>query len=86
MSNETEISRLNGNYYGTIYVRQTENGYEACVENWDGFDWQKIPEYLYEALKQFQLEEDVKLEEARLAHRKKALEDSQKALGALKND
>lgn len=39
-----------GNYYGSLNIREVEDGWEMCTESYSGFHWNPIPEYLYEAL------------------------------------
>lgn len=45
------------NYYGSFDITKIKHDgkikYFAAVENWDGYSWREIPEYLYEAVKKF---------------------------------
>lgn len=43
-----------GNYYGGLAVRKNGNKFEWGIENWDGTNWEEIPEYLYQALIKFE--------------------------------
>lgn len=52
---EVEIGEV-GNYYGCLTVKKENGKFYWCVENWDGFHWDEIPEYLYEALMKFERE------------------------------
>ena len=48
------------NYYGDLRIEQRhEHGLKHwywCIENYDGEDWEKIPDYLAEALLKFEEE------------------------------
>lgn len=45
-----------GNYYGCLEVKQDGDKYYWSAEDWDGHDWEEIPEYLYRALVKFEEE------------------------------
>lgn len=45
------------NYYGSLHIREEGGKYEMSMENWDGFEWTEIPEYLYKALLKYYEEE-----------------------------
>ena len=42
------------NYYGALSLRKTEDGYQWSIENWDGQNWENIPDYLAEALLRYE--------------------------------
>ena len=44
------------NYYGHLWVREHEGGFEWSLENYDGHHWEPIPEYLYEAIAKWSAE------------------------------
>ena len=39
-----------GNYYGGLSIKTEDGKYYWSIENYDGHDWQCIPEKLYRAL------------------------------------
>jgi len=39
-----------GNYYGGLNVKEEDGKFYWSIENWNGFHWEEIPSYLYEAL------------------------------------
>jgi hypothetical protein len=43
-----------GNYYGGLYVKNENDKYYWSIENWDGMDWEEIPESLYDELVKFE--------------------------------
>jgi hypothetical protein len=45
----TEIEGI-GNYYGGLSVRTEEGKFYWSIENYDGDNWEEIPEYLYMVL------------------------------------
>ena len=47
-----------GNYYGGLSAIKYNNKFYWSVEDYDGYDWEEIPEYLYNALAKFNDEED----------------------------
>ena len=47
-----------GNYYGGLGVKEEDGRYFWGIENWDGYYWEEIPEYLYDALIKFDSEEE----------------------------
>ena len=57
----TEGSQLvvpnTSNYYGGLNIREGGGKYEMSMENYTGFKWTEIPEYLYEALLKYYEEE-----------------------------
>lgn len=48
-----------GNYYGGLSVKEVGGEYFWSIENWDGHEWEKIPESLYKELLNFQKEKDL---------------------------
>lgn len=46
-----EIDSKFGNYYGAFKVKEENGEYFACVENWDGDQWEPISKEFYEACK-----------------------------------
>ena len=42
-----------GNYYGDLSVKKKDGSYYWSIENYNGHNWEQIPEYLFEALKRF---------------------------------
>ena len=48
-----------GNYYGNLKVKQEDCRFAWSIENWDGDEWEEIPEYLFAALNRFQDEKGV---------------------------
>lgn len=45
------------NFYGSLFLTQNSEGkYMWGIENWDGIDWEEIPDYLAEALIKFDKE------------------------------
>ena len=47
-----------GNYYGTLNVRDESGVFEWGIESWNGFDWEQIPESLYNELVKFKEESE----------------------------
>ena len=47
-----------GNYYGDLRISRDpdDDHWYWCIENYDGEDWEKIPDYLAEALLKFEEE------------------------------
>lgn len=45
------------NYYGGLNIREECGKYEMSMENYTGFKWTEIPEYLYYALLRYYEEE-----------------------------
>jgi hypothetical protein len=44
-----------GNYYGSLFVKKDDDG--RCwwsIENYDGNDWEQIPQSLYDELMKFE--------------------------------
>ena len=39
-----------GNYYGGLNIKESEGKFFWSIENYDGYDWEEIPEYLYQTL------------------------------------
>ena len=48
-----EIGNI-GNYYGGLEVKENDGEYSWGIENWDGIHYDRIPEYLYNALMKYQ--------------------------------
>ena len=44
------------NYYGGLWIRKIKGKCSWCIEDYTGFDWQEIPEYLHDALYKYQEE------------------------------
>lgn len=42
-----------GNYYGALEVKEDAGKYWWSIENWDGHEWEEIPESLYRELIKF---------------------------------
>ena len=42
------------NYYGNLNVKVEEGRAYWSIEDYSGFEWQEIPDYLYEALVRFE--------------------------------
>ena len=42
-----------GNYYGGLKAKKDGCNYFWGIENWDGTDFEEIPEYLFNALIKF---------------------------------
>lgn len=58
MSEENQLVIPNTyNFYGGLNIRKRGGKYEMSMENYDGFEWTEIPEYLYEALLKYYEEE-----------------------------
>lgn len=43
-----------GNYYGYLNVKEEDGKFYWSIENYDGFYWEEIPKYLWEALNKFE--------------------------------
>ena len=43
-----------GNYYGALEVKEEDGKYFWAIADYDGTEWEEIPEYLYAALIKFQ--------------------------------
>ena len=50
---EFDVGRI-GNYYGSLTVKVDNGQAYWSIENWDGHNWEQIPEYLYFALIKFE--------------------------------
>jgi len=50
-----EIGKIE-NYYGGLNVKSEKGKYYWCIENHDGYWWEEIPRYLYDALLKYQYE------------------------------
>lgn len=48
------------NYYADVSVRKEGEKAQWSINNFDGDDWQEIPQYLYDALNRFQDEQEAK--------------------------
>lgn len=54
----TELEFHNcGNYYGNLKARVHEGQPQWCVEGYSGESWQPIPQYVYDALLRYFLEQ-----------------------------
>lgn len=47
-----------GNYYGGLTIKDVDGEYFWSIENWNGHEWERIPESLYKELLKFQEEKD----------------------------
>lgn len=45
-----------GNYYGGLSVKEDNGKYFWSIENYDGEDWEEIPQSLYDELTKFENE------------------------------
>ena len=52
-SNTRKIGDI-GNQYGSLKVKQEDGKFAWSIENWDGDEWEEIPEYLFAALNRFE--------------------------------
>lgn len=43
-----------GNYYGGLVVKEENGKFYWSVKDYDGEDWDEVPQYLYEALCKFE--------------------------------
>jgi len=43
-----------GNYYGCLEIKQEDGKFYWAIEDYDGTDWEEIPDYLYTALSKFE--------------------------------
>lgn len=41
------------NYYGGLHVKREKNLFYWAIENYNGYRWEEIPEYLFQALFRF---------------------------------
>lgn len=51
--NEQSIGDI-GNYYGGLAVKTEDGKHYWSIENYDGHDWEEIPESLYRALVEYE--------------------------------
>ena len=51
--NEQSIGDI-GNYYGGLSVKTEDGKHYWSIENYDGQDWQEIPESLYRTLVEYE--------------------------------
>jgi len=54
MSKVTGIGNI-GNHYGGLVVKEDGGRYFWGIRNYDGTEWQEIPESLYRALVEYEL-------------------------------
>ena len=47
-----------GNCEGNLEVKQEDARFFWAIENWNGYAWEEIPEYLFAALNRFQDEKE----------------------------
>jgi len=38
------------NFYGSLNIKKERNKYYWSIEDYDGFEWQEIPKYLYDCI------------------------------------
>jgi hypothetical protein len=50
---EREIGNI-GNYYGGLHIKKVNDKFYWSIENYDGHDWEEIPESLYNELIKFE--------------------------------
>ena len=50
---QTRIGNIS-NYYGGLNIKKEKNKYYWGIENWDGTEWEEIPETLYNELLNFE--------------------------------
>lgn len=53
MNNQKRIGAI-GNYYGDLQVATEDGKFFWSIENWDGHNWNEIPESLYKALVEYE--------------------------------
>lgn len=53
MINSVEVGEIYGYYGGLLLTVEGEKHYWG-IRDWDGIDWQEIPEYLFQAIMQFE--------------------------------
>lgn len=53
ISTEQTIGEI-GNYYGRLSVRTERGKFYWGIENYDGCDWEEIPESLYKTLVEYE--------------------------------
>lgn len=51
---ETKYIGNIGNYYGGLNIKKDDDKYYWSIENYDGDDWEEIPESLYNELVKFE--------------------------------
>jgi hypothetical protein len=51
----TQIGEIE-NYYGGLHIKKENDKFWWAIENYTGFNWEEIPEYLYNALMRFHKE------------------------------
>jgi len=44
-----------GNYYGGLYVKEQDGRFWWSILNYDGQDWEEIPNWLFDALVKFDI-------------------------------
>jgi hypothetical protein len=49
MQEKTQIGNI-GNYYGGLYIKESNDKYYWSIEDHDGFRWEQISHSLYTAL------------------------------------
>lgn len=52
-SYEKQIGTL-GNYYSGLYVKYEDERYYWSIHNYDGRQWEEIPEYLFRTLVEYE--------------------------------
>lgn len=54
-SGQHEVGLI-GNFYGGLSIKKVDNKYFWSIENYDGYEWEEIPESLYAELVKFEQE------------------------------
>ena len=47
-----------GNYYGCLEIKEDDGKFFWGIENWNGTNWEEIPESLFMALKEYEKTRD----------------------------
>jgi hypothetical protein len=78
-NNQIEFKEIE-NYYGTLTLKKESGKYYWAIQDWDGYTWQEIPTYLYEALSEFYLEQVIKEFNTKLHSLQKDLDNAFQSL------
>ena len=46
------------NYYGGLVIKEENGEYYWAIENYNGYEWEKIPKHLYDTLIKYEINED----------------------------
>lgn len=52
-----------GKHHNNLYVRREAGKYYWSIEDYDGYEWEEIPETVYRALADFGREKSIRLKE-----------------------